>query len=35
MYSCGLCHSRGFACQERVLKMFTGPGYLLSEDGVV
>ena len=30
-----LCHSGGFACQQRVLKTFPGPGYLLSEDGVV
>ena len=30
-----LCHSRGFACQQRVLKMFPGPGYLHSEDAVV
>ena len=30
-----LCHSWGFACQGRVLKMFPGPGYLLSVDGVV
>ena len=30
-----LCHSCGFACQQRVLKMFPGPGYLHSEDGVV
>ena len=30
-----LCHSCGFACQQRVLKMFPGPGYLRSEDGVV
>ena len=29
-----LCHSCGFACQQRVLKTFTGPGYLHSEDGV-
>ena len=27
--------SRGFACQQRVLKTFPGPGYLHSEDGVV
>ena len=25
-----LCHSSGFACQERVLKTFPGPGYLQS-----
>ena len=24
-----------FACQQRVLKTFPGPGYFLSEDGVV
>ena len=30
-----LCHGCGFACQERVLKTFPGPGYLRSEDGVV
>ena len=30
-----LCHSWGFACQQRVLKTFPGPGYLHSEDGVV
>ena len=30
-----LCHSCGFACQQRVLKTFPGPGYLHSEDGVV
>ena len=30
-----LCHSYGFACQQRVLKTFPGPGYLHSEDGVV
>ena len=29
IYSCG------FACQQRVLKTFPGPGYLHSEDGVV
>ena len=28
-----LCHSCGFACQQRVLKTFPGPGYLRSEDG--
>ena len=28
-------HSCGFACQQRVLKTFPGPGYLRSEDGVV
>ena len=35
---CGLstmCHSCGFACQQRVQKMFPGPGYLRFEDGVV
>ena len=30
-----LCHSCGFACQQRVVKRFPGPGYLHSEDGVV
>ena len=30
-----LRHSCGFACQQRVLKTFPGPGYLHSEDGVV
>ena len=30
-----MCHSCGFACQQRVLKTFHGPGYLHSEDGVV
>ena len=30
-----LCHSFGFACQQRVLKKIPGPGYLRSEDGVV
>ena len=30
-----LCHSCGFACQQRMLKTFLGPGYLPSEDGVV
>ena len=30
-----LCHSGGFACQQRMLKMFSGPVYLPSEDGVV
>ena len=30
-----LCHSSGFAFQQRVLKTFPGPGYLRSEDGVV
>ena len=30
-----LCRSCGFACQQRVLKTFPGPGYLRSEDGVV
>ena len=30
-----LCHSFGFACQQRVLKTFSGLGYLRSEDGVV
>ena len=27
-----LCHSCGFACQQRVLKTFSGPGYLRSEN---
>ena len=30
-----LCHSWGFACHQRVLKTFSGPGYLFSEEGVV
>ena len=30
-----LCHSFGFASQQRVLKTFPGPGYLRSKDGVV
>ena len=30
-----LCHSCGFACQQRVLKTFLAPGYLHSENGVV
>ena len=30
-----LCHSCRFAYQQRVLKMFLGPGYLCSEDRVV
>ena len=30
-----LCHGCGFACQQRVLKTFPGPGYLHSENGVV
>ena len=30
-----LCHSCGFACQQRVLKTFPGPSHLHSEDGVV
>ena len=30
-----LCPSCGFACQQKVLKTFPGPGYLHSEDGVV
>ena len=30
-----LCHSCGFACQQRVLKTFPGPGYLCSKDGIV
>ena len=27
-----LCHGCGFACQQRVLKAFSGPGYLCAED---
>ena len=30
-----LYHSCGFACQQRVLKTFPGPGYLHSDAGVV
>ena len=30
-----LCHGCGFACRQRVLKTFTDPGYIRSEDGVV
>ena len=30
-----LCHSSGFACQQRVLKTFPNPGYLRSEGGMV
>ena len=30
-----LCHSCGFACQERVLKTFAGADYPLAKDGVV
>ena len=30
-----MCYSCGFACQQRVLKTFPGPGYLYSKDGVV
>ena len=30
-----LCHSRVFPCHRRVLKFFSGPGYVHSEDGVV
>ena len=30
-----LYHSCGYACQQRVLKTFPGPGYLHSEDGGV
>ena len=29
-----VCHSCGFACQHRVLKIFLGPGYLHSENGI-
>ena len=30
-----LCHSCGFACQQRALKTFPSPGYLCFKDGVV
>ena len=30
-----LCHSCGFDYQQRVLKTFPGPGYLLFEEQVV
>ena len=30
-----LCHNYRFACQQRVLKTFPGPGYLHCKDGVV
>ena len=30
-----LCHSCGFACQQRVLKTFPGPGCLHFEGAVV
>ena len=30
-----LCHSLGFACRQKVVKTFLGPGYLHSKDGVV
>ena len=30
-----LCHSCGFAWLQKLLKMFSGPGYLYFEDGVV
>ena len=30
-----VCHSCGLACQQSVLKTFFGPGFVLSEDGVV
>ena len=30
-----LCHSGGFACEERMLKSFPGPAYFHSEDGVI
>ena len=30
-----LRHGCWFACQQRVLKTFPGPGYLRFEDGVV
>ena len=29
------CHSCVFACQQKMLKTFPGPGYLRSENGVV
>ena len=29
-----LCHSCGFACQQRVLKTFPGPGYFRSNDRI-
>ena len=35
---CGLsplCHNSRFACQQRVLKTFPGPGYVCSKEGVV
>ena len=30
-----LYHSYGFACHQRVIKTFPGPGYFHSEDGVI
>ena len=30
-----MCHTCGIACQQSGLRMFTDPGYLRSEDGVV
>ena len=30
-----LCHCCGFVCQQKVLKIFPGPGYLCSRDEVV
>ena len=30
-----LCHSCRFACKQRMLKTFPGPGYIRSEDGLV
>ena len=35
IYNALLCHSYGFACQQRVLETFPGPGYLGSENGLV
>ena len=29
-----ICHGCGFACQQRLLKTFPGPGCLRSEDEV-
>ena len=30
-----LCHTGGFACQQRLLETFPDPGYLHSEDVIV
>ena len=30
-----LCHSCGFACQQKLLKMHPGPASFCSQDGVV